>query len=162
LLQWTKRHQVTIMLRISSRLTLIAFALAAQSGLALAQQSAAPQSPPPNQAPPKLQSVEPGSDVPATNIPPKRGTQIDEKRTDSGQVTEAEVTAGGSHYTMKPNNLPGNAVPGGVTGNQMSGPQWTVKTFDLTGKRRATNATGQNVPTADAPPPPPLPANAEQ
>src|SRR6059058_378608 len=135
------------MLRIPSRLTLIALALAAQSGLALAQQSTAPQSPPPSQAPPRLQTVEPGSDVQATNIPPKRGTQIDEKRSDSGQVTEVDVTAGGSHYTMKPNNLPGNAVPGSVTGNQANGPQWTVGTFDLSGKRRATNPTGQNVPT---------------
>jgi hypothetical protein len=150
---------VTIMLRFPSRLTLIALALAAQSGLAMAQQSTAPQSTP-SQAPPKLESVEPGSDIPATNIPPKRGTQIEEKRSDSGQVTEVDVTAGGSHYTMKPNNLPGNAVPGSVTGNQVTGAQWTVKTFDLSGKRHATSATGQNVPTADAPPPPPLPANA--
>lgn len=143
------------MLCTSSRLTLLALALAAQSGLAMAQQSAAPQ-PTPSQAPPKLETVEPGSDIPATNIPPKRGTQIQEKRTDGGQVTEVDVTAGGSHYTMKPNNLPGNAVPGSVTGNQANGPQWTVKTFDLSGKRRATSATGQNVPTAEAPPPPPL------
>lgn len=149
------------MLRLPSRLAILTLALAAQSGLALAQQSAAPQSTQ-NQAPPKLETVEPGSDIPATNIPPKRGTQIQEKRTDGGQVTEVEVTAGGSHYTMKPNNLPGNAVPGSVTGNQVTGPQWTVGTFDLSGKRRATNATGQNVPTADAPPPPPLPANASE
>lgn len=146
--------------RIPSRLTRIAslsvLLLAAQA--ALAQQSAAPQSTQ-NQAPPKLENVEPGSDVPALNIPPKRGTQIDEKRSDGGQVTSAEITAGGSHYTMKPNNPAGNAVPGGVTGNQVSGPQWTVKTFDLSGKRHAANATGQNVPSAEAPPPPPLPAD---
>lgn len=151
------------MLRIPSRPTrvapLLAVLLAAQAGLAMAQQSSTPQ-PTPSPAPPKLETVEPGSDVPATNIPPKRGTQIDEKRSDGGQVTEAEVTAGGSHYTMKPNTLPGNAVPGSVTGNQMRGPQWTVGTFDLSGKRHATSAAGQNVPTADAPPPPPLPPNA--
>jgi hypothetical protein len=144
------------MLRFPSRLTLIALALAAHGSLALAQQSAAQSTP--SQAPPKLQNVEPGSDIPATNIPPRRGTQIDEKRTDQGQVTEVEVTAGGSHYTMKPNNLPGNAVPGSVTGNQVTGPQWTVKTFDLSGKRHATSATGQNAPATDVPPPP-LPAN---
>ncbi|HEX8788635.1 MAG TPA: hypothetical protein VF793_20795 [Telluria sp.] len=144
--------------RFPSRLTLIALALAAQSGLAMAQQSAA--QPTPSQAPPKLQNVEPGSDIPATNIPPKRGTQIEERRSDSGEVTQVDVTAGGSHYTMKPNNPPGNAVPGSVTGNQVRGVQWTVGTFDLSGKRHATSDTGQNVPTADAPPPPPLPANA--
>jgi hypothetical protein len=152
--------KVIIMLRFPSRLTLIALAIAAHSGLAMAQQSAAPQSTP-SQAPPKLQNVEPGSDIPATNIPPKRGTQIDEKRNDQGQVTEVEVTAGGSHYTMKPNNLPGNAVPGGVTGNQVTGAQWTVKTFDLSGKRHATSETGQNAPATDVPPPP-LPANASE
>jgi hypothetical protein len=103
---------VTIMLRIPSRLTriapLFAVILAAPAGFAMAQQSTAPQSTP-NQAPPKLENVEPGSDVPALNIPPKRGTQIEEKRADGGQVTEVDVTAGGSHYTMKPNNLPGSA-----------------------------------------------------
>jgi hypothetical protein len=153
------------MLRIPSRLTriapLFAVLLAAPAGFAMAQQSAAPQSTQ-NQAPPKLENVEPGSDVPALNIPPKRGTQIEEKRADGGQVTEVDVTAGGSHYTMKPNNLPGNAVPGSVTGNQVRGPTWTVKTFDMTGKRHATSGTGQNVPIADAPPPPPLPANASE
>lgn len=149
---------------IPSRPTLMALALAACSGLALAQQSTAPQSTtpqaPPSQSPPKLQNVEPGSDIPATNIPPKRGTQIEEKRDNGGQVTEVDITAGGSHYTMKPNNLPGNAVPGGVTGNQQRGAQWTVKTFDLSGKRHATSDTGQNAPTADAPPPPPPTATA--
>ena len=153
------------MLRLPSRPTLIApllaTLLAAQCGLAIARQSATPQSTP-SQAPPKLETVEPGSDIPATNIPPKRGTQIQEKRSDGGQVTEVEVTAGGSHYTMKPNNLPGNAVPGSVTGNQVRGPTWTVKNFDLSGKRHATSATGENVPTADAPPPPPLPPNASE
>lgn len=146
------------MLRLPSRPTLIALVLAANSGLALAQQST-PQTTP-NPAPPKLETVEPGSDVPATNIPPRRGTQIDEKRADDGQVTEVDVTAGGSHYSMKPNNLPGNAVPGSVTGNQVRGATWTVGTFDLSGKRHATSATGQNAPTSDAPPPPSLPANA--
>ena len=160
--------------RPSPRLSLLALALAAYAGLAGARQSTQPQStqpqatrpqatssqPTPSQAPPKLQTVEPGSDIPATNIPPKRGTQIVEKRDDSGQVTEVEVTAGGSHYTMKPNNLPGNAAHGSVTGNAIRAPQWKVGEFDLSGKRRAVSDTGQNAPTAEAPPPPPLPANA--
>jgi hypothetical protein len=130
-------------------LPLLAALLAAVGGQAMAQQSQN-QTPPPN-----TQRIEPGSDVPATNIPPKRGTQIVEHR-DGGQVTEVEVTAGGSHYYMKPNNQPGNAQT-----NSIRAPQWKVGEFDLTGKRHATDAGGQNTaPTADAPPPPPPPATA--
>lgn len=140
---------------------LLAVLLAGQAGFALAQQSA-PQATPQsnqNQPPANVQSVEPGSDTPATNIPTRRGTQIDEHRDNGGQVTSVDVTAGGSHYTMQPNNLPGNAAPGGVTGNQVRGATWTVGTFDLSGKRHGNAASGTNAPAADVPPPPPLPAN---
>jgi hypothetical protein len=158
------------MLRISSRLSFLApsltLLLAAQAGSALAQQSgqtaaqptvqqAQPQTAP-NQAPPKLERVEPGSDVPASTIPSRTRTQIKETR-DGGQVTEVEVNSSGSHYYMKPNNLPGNAVPGSVTGNQVSGPQWKVGEFDLSGKRKAPSDSNAPAP-ADAPPPPPMPA----
>jgi hypothetical protein len=150
---------VIIMPRTSSSLKLFAFLLAAHAGLAVAQGQAAQPAPSaqqatPSQAPPKLERIEPGSDVPATTIPPKRGTQIVERR-DGGQVTEVEVTTpGGSHYYMKPNTQPGNAQT-----NAIRAPQWKVGEFDLSGKRRATNEAGQNVPTtADAPPPPPMPA----
>jgi hypothetical protein len=130
--------------------------LAAQSGLASAQQSN--QQSNKNEAPPKLERVEPGSDVPASNIPSRTRTQIKETR-NGGQVTEVEVNSSGSHYTMKPNTPPGNAVPGSVTGNSIRAPQWTVGEFDLSGKRRAANAAGTSVPTtADVPPPPPPPA----
>lgn len=122
---------------------LIAALLAATAGPAMAQSTQ-------NTAPPKAQSVEPGSDVPTTNIPPKRGTQIVEHRDNSGQVSEVEVTAGGSHYTMKPNNQPGNAQTTAIRA-----PQWTVGQFDLSGKRHASNDAGQNAPTSDAPPPMP-------
>ena len=130
--------------------SLLAAALTAVAGQAVAQQSSQNQTPPPN-----TQRIEPGSDVPATTIPPKRGTQIVEHR-NGGQVTEVEVTAGGSHYYMKPNNQPGNAQT-----NSIRAPQWKVGEFDLSGKRRTTNEAGQNVPTtADAPPPPPMPATS--
>ncbi|MGO4479121.1 hypothetical protein AB4Z32_22995 [Massilia sp. 2TAF26] len=152
--------------RISSRLPLLApclgLLLAAQAGSALAQQSSQPTPPQStqNQAPPKLERVEPGSDVPATNIPSRERTQIKERR-DGGQVTEVEVTSSGSHYYMKPNNPPGNAVPGSASGNSIRAPQWKVGEFDLSGKRKAPAENGSNAPTtADAPPPPPLPANA--
>lgn len=137
---------------------LLAVLLAASAGQVAAQQSQATQ--PAQQSnqnttpPANVQRIEPGSDVPATNIPPKRGTEIVEHRNNSGQVTEVEVTAGGSHYYMKPNNQPGNAQTSAIRA-----PQWKVGEFDLSGKRRATNEAGQNTPTtAEAPPPPPLPA----
>jgi len=132
---------------------LLAAVLAAGAGQAVAQQST-PQSAQTPTPPANTQRIEPGSDVPATNIPPKRGTEIVEHR-NGGQVTEVEVTAGGSHYYMKPNNQPGNAQT-----NSIRAPQWKVGEFDLAGKRRATDASGQNTPTtADAPPPPPPPAD---
>lgn len=141
--------------RITSRLPLLAVLLAAQAGHALAQQASQPT--PPNQAPPQLERVEPGSDIPATNIPSRTGTQIIEKR-DGGQVTEVEVISHGSHYYMKPNNPPGNTPPHSVTGNAIRAPQWKVGEFDLSGKRKAANQDGTNAPeAADVPPPPPLP-----
>ena len=140
--------------RTASRLALLGLFLAASAGLAAAQTSA--QQPAPSSAPPKLDRIEPGSDVPATTIPPKRGTEIKETR-QGGQVTEVEVTAGGSHYYMKPNTQPGNAQT-----NSIRAPQWKVGEFDLSGKRKATSESGTNAPTtADAPPPPPMPATAE-
>jgi hypothetical protein len=145
---------VNIMPRISSRLPLLAVLLAAQAGFASAQQPAAPQSNQ-NQAPPKLERVEPGSDVPATNIPSRTRTQIKETR-DGGQVTEVEVNSSGSHYYMKPNTPPGNAVPGSATGNSIRAPQWKVGEFDLSGKRKAANDAGAPA-AADVPPPPALP-----
>jgi len=148
--------------RIPSRLPLLApcltLLLAAQAGPALAQQAAQPQSTQ-NQAPPKLERVEPGSDVPATTIPSRTRTQITERR-DGGQVTEVEVNSSGSHYTMKPNTPPGNAVPGS-NANSIRAPQWKVGEFDLSGKRRAAAEAGTNTPAAaDVPPPPPMPASA--
>jgi hypothetical protein len=150
--------------RIPSRLPLLALLLAVQAGIVSAQQSTQPAAPQSNQqsnkseAPPKLERVEPGSDVPATNIPSRTRTQIKETR-DGGQVTEVEVNSSGSHYYMKPNTPPGNAVPGSASGNSIRAPQWKVGEFDLSGKRKAANETGTNTPApADAPPPPPLPA----
>jgi hypothetical protein len=141
--------------RLSCLTPSLALLLAAAAGPALAQQSTQPSTP---QPPPKLERVEPGSDVPATTIPSRTRTQITEKR-DGGQVTEVEVNSSGSHYYMKPNNPPGNAVPGSASGNSIRAPQWKVGEFDLSGKRKAANETGSNTPApADAPPPPPMPA----
>jgi hypothetical protein len=141
---------------------LFAVLFAGHAGLALAQQQTqpAPQSTQNRQPPANVQSVEPGADTPATNIPTRRGTQIVEHRDNGGQVSSVDVTSGGSHYTMQPNNPAGNAVPGSVTGNQVRGATWTVGTFDLSGKRHGNSDSGTNAPAADVPPPPPLPANA--
>jgi len=143
--------------RTPSRLPLLAtcltLLLAAQAGPALAQQSTQDQSPP------KLERVEPGSDVPASTIPSRTRTQITETR-NGGQVTEVQVNSSGSHYVLKPNTPAGNGVPGTATGNAIRAPQWTVGEFDLSGKRRAANEAGSNVPAAaDAPPPPRPPAD---
>jgi hypothetical protein len=138
--------------RSTYRLTLLALFLASQAGLAAAQQSTTPV---PNEAPPRLDRIEPGSDVPASNIPTKRGTTINETRV-GGQVTEVEVNAGGSHYYMRPNNQPGNAQTGTIRA-----PTWKVGEFDLSGKRKPEANAGQPA-AAEAPPPPsmaaPLPA----
>jgi hypothetical protein len=139
----------------------LALLLAAQAGQALAQQPAQQAQSTQNQAPPRLERVEPGSDVPATNIPSRTRTQITERR-DGGQVTEVEVNSSGSHYTMKPNTPPGNAVPGS-NANSIRAPQWKVGEFDLSGKRKTAAEAGTNTPVAaDVPPPPPLPASAEK
>jgi hypothetical protein len=136
------------MLRPTSRFTLLALLLVSQAGMASAQQTRTP----PSDAPPKLERIEPGSDVPATTIPPKRGTEIKETR-NGGQVTEVEVTSGGSHYYMKPNAQPGNAQT-----NSIRAPTWKVGEFDLSGKRKAASDAAPA--PADVPPPPPMPATA--
>jgi hypothetical protein len=137
--------------RSLSRLTLSTPLLAVLlAGPVLAQQQSTAQPTQNRQPPANVQSVEPGSDSPATNIPTRRGTQVDEHRDNGGQVTGV-----GSHDSMQPNNLPGNAAPGSVTGNQVRGATWTVGTFDLSGKRHGNSGSGTNAPAADVPPPPP-------
>lgn len=160
--------------------TSIALLACAFSGAALAQTPAAGQ--------PPTERIEPGSDVPANRIEPKRGPQIREKRNNSGQVTEVEVQSGKSHYVMKSGQPAGNAQPGDAQSSGIRAPQWQVLEFDLNGKRKAaadasaaaaaaadaspaapasaTSASARNVPAAtapmlkpaDIPPPPPMPA----
>ena len=168
------------MLRTFPRLTM-SIALLACTGAAFAQTAASGQ-------PPVTERIEPGSDVPATTIEPRRGTQIREKR-DNGQVTEVEVQSGKSRYTMKPNKPAGNAQPGDGQSSAFRAPQWQVMEFDLNGKRKAAaeaqaaaaagaqpaakpatartaSASTKNVPPAsvdmtkpaDIPPPPPMPS----
>ncbi len=153
--------------RISPCLKALPVCLLAYAGLAFAPQPAppAPQPPqqqaqqPPSDKPPKLERVEPGSETPATTIPPRRGTQIKEKK-QGGVVTEVEVRSGGSHYYMKPNVPAGNAQPGDVQSSSLRAPQWKVLEFDMNRKRKEAGATegpaeGAPAPAAVPAPPPP-------
>ena len=156
------------MLRTSSRLKLLTLCLIAHAGLAAAQsQQQAPAQQRPAQTPPQLERIEPGSDVPATTIPPKERTRITEKRGNDGSVTEVEVQSGKSRYIMKPNVAPGNAQPGDAQSSSIRAPQWQVMEFDFGNpKKQATDpataapspapAKAGLPPRADAPPPPPL------
>ena len=117
------------MLRTFPRLTL-SIALLACAGAAAAQTATVPQ-------PPVTERIEPESETPATNIDPRRGTQIREKRDNSGQVTEVEVQSGRSRYVMKPNQPAGNAQAGDGQSSAFRAPQWQVMEFDLNAKRKA-------------------------
>ena len=128
--------------RIIPRLTL-SIALLAGAAAALAQTPATGQ--------PPIERIEPGSDVPATKIEPKRGTQIREKRNNGGQVTEVDVQSGKSHYTMKSGQPVGNAQPGDAQSSAIRAPQWQVMEFDLNGKRKAAAAAEAEAAAAAAP-----------
>ncbi|MGJ9419682.1 hypothetical protein ACHAC9_18305 [Massilia sp. CMS3.1] len=117
------------MLRTFPRLTL-SIALLSCAGAAAAQTAGSAQ-------PPVTERIEPESETPATNIDPRRGTQIREKRNNSGQVTEVEVQSGKSRYVMKPGQPAGNAQAGDAQSSGIRAPQWQVMEFDLNGKRKA-------------------------
>jgi hypothetical protein len=145
------------MSRTSTCLTTLTLCLLAHAGLASAQQQ---QQTPPSDKPPKLERIEPGSDVPATTIPQQGRTQIKEKRRDGGEVTEVDVKSGKSHYILRPNRPPGNAVPGSAESGAVGGPLWPVLDFDLNRKRKegAPGAAAEGgeaaPPPANVPPPP--------
>lgn len=139
------------------RLSYIALCLLAPAALSFAQQPA--QQPAPSQKPPKLERIEPGSDVPATTIPPRERTTIKEKK-QGGQVTEVEVQSGPSHYYMKPNTPAGNAQAGTVESGSIRAPQWQVLEFDIGKKKKGSTDTGEaaaEAPAAAEVPPPPRP-----
>ena len=137
LLQWFKRYKVTIMPRTFPRLTL-SIALLACVGAAYSQAASqtAAQAAPTGQ-PPATERIEPESETPATNIESRRGTQIREKRNNSGQVTEVEVQSGRSRYVMKSGQPAGNAQAGDAQSSAIRAPQWQVMEFDLNAKRKA-------------------------
>jgi len=183
------------MLRSTPRFALLTLCLFAHAGLASAQPTTPPQTQTqpaqssqratlpatpaqqqrPSDAPPQLERIEPGSDVPATTIPPRQGTRITEKRGNDGKVAEVEVQAGPSRYTMKPNVAPGNAQPGDISGSSIRAPQWQVMEFDFGNpKKKNTDeqpaaaaparagAAGTVPARADVPPPPALEPTTKQ
>jgi len=173
------------MSRTTTRFASLSLALLACAGTAVAQQAAGQAAG--QTQPPVTERIEPGSDVPATTIEPRRGTQIREKRGNDGNVTEIEVQSGGSNYILRPNTPAGNAQAGDAQSSAFRAPQWKVMEFDLNAKKKAagaqdaeaaadaapaaqapaTGAPAGKVPAAtvpmtkpaDIPPPPPLPAN---
>src|SRR5450830_2177034 len=154
------------MLRSTPRLALLTLCLFAHAGFAAAQQATLPQTqatPPqtqtrPSDAPPQLERIEPGSDTPATTIPPRERTKITERRSNDGTVTQVDVESGPSRYTMKPNVAPGNAQPGDATSNNIRAPQWTVMEFDFGNPKKQDTA---EQPVAPAPARPGVPARAD-
>jgi hypothetical protein len=152
----TQSIKVNIMSRTSTCLKTLTLCLLAHAGIAGAQQQ--PAQPQPTDKPPKLERIEPGSDVPATTIPPKRGTQITEKK-QNGQTTEVDVRTGGSHYTMRPNTPAGNAMPGDANSSAIRAPQWQILEFDMNAKRKAAGASTEGAPAPAEAPPPPAPAS---
>lgn len=144
-------------------LKILTLLLLAHAGLAAAQQQQ--QQTPPSDRPPKLERIEPGSDVPATTIPKQPGTQIIEHKAPGGQVTGVDVISGKSHYVLRPNSPPGNAVPRSAESGAVGGPMWPVIDFDLNRKRKeaggaAAAQAGEAAPAAAEVPPPPRPAAA--
>ncbi|WP_306398209.1 hypothetical protein [Telluria beijingensis] len=154
------------MLRSTPRFALLTLCLFAHAGFAAAQQATLPQTQPtppqtqtrPSEAPPQLERIEPGSDVPATTIPPRERTKITERRSNDGTVTQVDVESGPSRYTMKPNVAPGNAQPGDATSNNIRAPQWTVMEFDFGNPKKQDTA---EQPVAPAPARPGVPARAD-
>lgn len=171
------------MLRSTPRLALLTLCLLAHAGLASAQPTTPPQNQTqpapsaqrPSEAPPQLERIEPGSDVPTTTIPPRKGTVITEKRGNDGKVTEVEVQAGPSRYTMKPNVAPGNAQPGDISGSSIRAPQWQVMEFDFGNPKKKdgaeqpaaaaparAGAAGTIPARAEVPPPPAMEPSTKQ
>ncbi len=123
------------MLRSTPRFALLTLCLFAHAGLASAQPATPPQTQTqpaprattpaqpaqqqrPSDAPPQLERIEPGSDAPATTIPPRKGTVITEKRGKTARSPKSKCRAAQARYTMKPNVAPGNAQPGDIHGQQ--------------------------------------------
>lgn len=139
------------MLRTSPLRKILSLCLIAHAATALAQTKPADPPAKPGEAPPKLETIE-TVPAPRPTAEPKsaRGPRITEKK-EGGRVTEVQVQAGASKYSMKPNTPAGNAQTGDVqSGNGVRAPQWTVLEFGKGKKKPPEQAAAE---TADAPPP---------
>jgi hypothetical protein len=87
--------------------------------------------PAPGDAPPRLERLEEGQAPETAPAPAQPQDRIIERRARGGQVTEVEVSKGGSNYVVKPNEQAGNALPGDLQSNRNRGAQWQVFGFDL-------------------------------
>lgn len=147
------KPEVTIMKKFSKPSTLVLFCLSA----VILPFSAMAQTKPVSSAPSSAASVAstaeplerieeaPDSGVKLIKPGPKASTpsKIVEKRAVGGKVTEAEVTAAGSNYTIKANPEIGNAPRGTVQGDANRGAQWKVMEFG--GKKEAKEV--EEIPT---------------
>ena len=126
--------------------TVIVLSILMPATMAFAQQR-------PSSAPPQLERIEPGSDTPVTITPQTTSKNNISQTKDGGRVKEVQVSAGGSHYTMK------GVQPGSVTdlnsqgGSTVRPPQWKVLEFDLSKKKKTDPEAGGADTTVNAPPP---------
>ncbi|MFZ6756881.1 hypothetical protein ACO0K9_06640 [Undibacterium sp. Ji50W] len=105
--------------------------------------------------PPKLEKLEEISNEPGVTVAkPEPKNKVVEKRSNGGKVTEAQVKAGNSNYTVKANPEYGNAPKGTVQGDSNRAAQWTILEFG--GKKEAKEGNPPDVlpPAAPAKPAP--------
>lgn len=100
-----------------------------------------------------LEKMEQGEAPTITIRKPDSEKKITEKR-DKGKVTEIKVQTGKSTYYLKPNEGPGNAMPGDAQSNENRGAQWSVHEFDL-GRKKKGAKQAADVPAEPIAPAPP-------
>ena len=112
--------------------------------------------PPPPQPSKKLEEVQDNETISNTKKaePANKAT---EKKNNLGQVTEVEVTSGGSHYVLRPNPEHGNTPRGTVEGDANRPAQWKVLEF---GGKKEVKESKEPEPLPVLPPAPVNPASA--
>ncbi len=94
--------------------------------------------------PPKLEKLEEIADTPGvTTAKPEPKNKVVEKRSNGGKVTEVQVKAGNSNYTVKTDPEYGNAPKGTVQGDANRAAQWTILEFG--GKKEAKEGNPPDV-----------------
>ncbi|AXA92409.1 hypothetical protein [Massilia sp. YMA4] len=113
--------------------------------------------------PPKLEQLD-DTDTPITVSPKQNRETTTSVQRQNGRITQETVHAGGSTYTIKPNNTNSTAQAGDAGGPAIRGAQWTVMEFDIAKKQkqRSADAAAAAENAEDAPPPPPPPAKGSR